>query len=126
MEMPQTHIAFAAPMKELERLLKSGMLHHGANPILRWRMANLVVKADHDGGLKPDKRRSHEKIDAVVALTMALDGVVRQPLETGSVYDTRGVEFVKERAATPGVPGQKRARVEELWSPVEFGPDPRR
>ena len=71
-----------------------GMLHHGANPILRWSMANLVVKADHDGGLKPDKRRSHEKIDAVVALTMALDGVVRQPLETGSVYDTRGVEFV--------------------------------
>jgi len=62
-------------MKELERLLKSGMLHHGANPILRWCMANLVVKADHDGGLKPDKRRSHEKIDAVVGLAMALDGV---------------------------------------------------
>ena len=90
MEMPQTHTAFAAPMKELERLLKSGMLHHGANPILRWCMANLVVKADHDGGLKPDKRRSHEKIDAVVALTMALDGVVRQPLETG-LSTTRGV-----------------------------------
>ena len=29
-EMSQTHTAFAAPMKELERLLKSGMLHHGA------------------------------------------------------------------------------------------------
>jgi phage terminase large subunit-like protein len=29
MEMPQTHTAFAAPMKELERLLRSGMLHHG-------------------------------------------------------------------------------------------------
>jgi hypothetical protein len=51
-----------------------------------------VVKADHNGGLKPDKRRSHEKIDAVVSLAMALDGVIRQPLDTGSVYDTRGVK----------------------------------
>jgi phage terminase large subunit-like protein len=57
-------------------------------------MANLVVKADHDGGLKPDKRRSHEKIDVVVGLAMALDGVIRQPLHTGSVYDTRGVLFI--------------------------------
>jgi len=45
----------------LDRLLKSGLLHHGANAILRWGMAYLMVKADHDGGLKPDKRRSHEK-----------------------------------------------------------------
>ena len=67
---------------------------HGANPILRWCMANLVVKADHDGGLKPDKRRSHEMIDAVVGLAMALDGLIRQPLHTGSVYDTRGVLLV--------------------------------
>ena len=56
-------------------------------------MANLVVKADHDGGLKPDKRRSHENIDAVVGLAMALDGAIRQPLHTGSVYDQRGIKF---------------------------------
>ena len=74
-------------------MLKSGMLNTG-EPILRWCMANLVVKADHDGGLKPDKRRSHEKIDAVVGLAMALDGVIREPLHAGSVYDTRGVMFV--------------------------------
>jgi phage terminase large subunit-like protein len=37
-------------------------------------MANLAVKADHDGGLKPDKRRSHAKIDAAVGLAMALEG----------------------------------------------------
>ena len=55
-------------------------------------MATLVVKADHDGGLKPDKCRSHEKLDAVVNLAMALDGVIQQPLDTGSVYDTRGVK----------------------------------
>jgi hypothetical protein len=59
---------------------------------LRSCTAILVVKADHKGGLKPDKRRSHEKIDAVVSLAMALDGVIRQPLDTGSVYDTRGVK----------------------------------
>ena len=69
------------------------MLHQGANPILRCCLATLVVKADHDGGLKPDKRRSHEKIDAVVGLAM-LDGVIRQPLHTSSVYETRGAMFV--------------------------------
>ena len=35
-EMPQTHAAFAAPMRELERLVKAGKLHHGGNPILRY------------------------------------------------------------------------------------------
>ena len=90
-EMSQTHTAFAAPMRELERLVKAGTLHHGGNPILRWCMSNLVVRMDQDGGMKPDKRRSHEKIDAVVSLAMALDGAVRQPLPTASVYETRGV-----------------------------------
>jgi hypothetical protein len=65
------------------------VLGQGANPILRC--------SGRQGGsrrLKPDKRPSHEKIDAVVGLAMALDGVIRQPLHTGSVYDTRGVLFI--------------------------------
>jgi phage terminase large subunit-like protein len=74
----------AAPMTELERLLQSGMLHHGANPILRWCMAHLVVKADHDGGLKPDKRRSHERIDGVVGLGAAEPHAVRMLAANGS------------------------------------------
>jgi hypothetical protein len=49
-------------------------------------MADLVVTADHDGGLKPDKRRSHEKIDALVSLAMALDGVIRRPLHTSRAW----------------------------------------
>jgi len=40
------------------------------------------------------RRRDQEQLDAVVRSALALDGVVRQPLQTGSMYDTRGVMFV--------------------------------
>jgi hypothetical protein len=33
----------------------------------------------------------HRKVDGIVALVMALDGVVRKPAEVESVYLTRGV-----------------------------------
>jgi phage terminase large subunit-like protein len=78
-EFPQTHASFAAPMKELERLVKTGRLHHGGNPILRWAMDHLVVDIDSHGDAKPSKTRASEKIDPVVALTMALDLAIRQP-----------------------------------------------
>lgn len=77
-EFPQTHAAFAAPMKELERLLKTGRLHHGGNPILRWAMDHLVVDIDSHGDSKPSKKRASEKIDPVVSLLMALDLAIRQ------------------------------------------------
>ena len=93
-EMSQTHTAFAVPMKELERLFKRGMLHHGANPILRWCMANPVVNVDHDGGLKREKREATNKSMRSSRLALALDGLIRRPLQTGSVYDPRGVLFV--------------------------------
>lgn len=77
-EFPQTHAAFAAPMKELERLLKAGRLHHGGNPILRWAMDHLVVDIDSHGDAKPSKTRAMEKIDPVVGLLMAIDLAIRQ------------------------------------------------
>jgi phage terminase large subunit-like protein len=76
-EMAQTHAAYAASMREFERLLKAGRLHHGGNAVLRWMAENVVVKLDSNGDLKPDKARSHEKIDGICAVAMALDGVIR-------------------------------------------------
>lgn len=63
--------------KELERLVLGKKIRHGNNPVLTWMMDNVVARTDPAGNIKPDKQRSKEKIDGVVALIMALDQALR-------------------------------------------------
>ena len=78
------------PTKELMKLTLEGKIAHGGHPVLRWMMDNIYVKTDPAGNIKPDKQKSTERIDGVVALIMALDRSIR--LETfKSVYETRGI-----------------------------------
>jgi phage terminase large subunit-like protein len=60
------------PLKELLRLVRSRQIRHGAHPVLDWMAGNMVVKTDPSGNIRPDKQKSTEKIDGMVALTMAL------------------------------------------------------
>lgn len=83
-EWPQTTARLNAPAKELERLVGDSRLNHGGNPILRWMIGNTVVRIDSDGRIKPDRRKSTEKIDGVVALTMAL-GAATKPVEEQAI-----------------------------------------
>lgn len=82
--------SLAAPTKELLKIIASGKLAHGGNPVLRWNASNLSVKMDAAGNLKPDKATSGEKIDGIAALVDALDRVMRNDIG-GSVYERRGV-----------------------------------
>ena len=78
------------PSKELMRLLLEKRIRHGGNPVLRWMSGNAVVKRDPAGNIKPDKEKSTEKIDGIVALVMALDRCIRHRDDTeSSVYDER-------------------------------------
>jgi phage terminase large subunit-like protein len=70
--IPQTHSALNAPSLELERLLGNLALRHGGNPILRWMADNVQASTDSSGRIKPDKKKSSEKIDGIVALVMAI------------------------------------------------------
>ena len=78
------------PTKDLMRLVLEQSLRHDGHPILRWCMDNVYVRTDPAGNIKPDKEKSTEKIDGVVALIMALDRAQRS-LNGGSVYDERGL-----------------------------------
>ena len=78
------------PTKDLMRLVLEQSLRHDGHPILRWCMDNVYVRTDPAGNIKPDKEKSTEKIDGVVALIMALDRAQRN-LNGGSVYDERGL-----------------------------------
>jgi phage terminase large subunit-like protein len=44
---------------------------------MRWMVDNVVTRMDPAGNVKPDKGRSTEKIDGVVAAVMALDRATR-------------------------------------------------
>jgi phage terminase large subunit-like protein len=79
-----------APSKEFEKLVVSGKLRHGGNPVLRWMASNVSVQMDAAGNLKPSKDRSTERIDGIVAAIMGLGRAMLQ-LEPASVYETRGV-----------------------------------
>jgi phage terminase large subunit-like protein len=56
----------------LERVLLDGGLRHGGNLILNSHIANVVVVLDDAGNRKFTKKRSHGRIDAIVALAMAI------------------------------------------------------
>lgn len=79
------------PSKELYKLLMEGSIIHGGNPVLKWMAQNVVMRQDPAGNIKPDKERSVEKIDGIVALIMGLDRCIRNGGETTSIYDERGM-----------------------------------
>ena len=87
----QGFASMAAPTKELLRLLLDGKLRHGGHPVLRWMADNMVVSTDAAGNVKPNKAKSREKIDGIVAGIMALDRAVRHRAAGDSVYEERGL-----------------------------------
>jgi phage terminase large subunit-like protein len=88
----QGYVSMNPPMRELERLILEHKLAHGNNPVLTWMANNLVVRQDPAGNIKPDKEKSIEKIDGMVALVMALDRALRHEGPKRSVYEDRGLE----------------------------------
>ena len=94
-EARQGFVSMTAPMKELEKLVISRKLAHGGNPVAAWMASNVVASQDAAGNLKPDRARSIEKIDGIVALVMALALAMRHDGSSGkSVYEERGVRVV--------------------------------
>lgn len=80
------------PTKELMKLVLERKLAHGGHPVLRWMADNIFIKKDPAGNIKPDKEKSSEKIDGIVATVMALDRALRHGTkQIESVYDGRGL-----------------------------------
>jgi len=80
------------PTKEMEKLIVGKQISHGGNPVLRWCANNVAVDTDAAGNLKPNKAKSTERIDGIVAGIIALGRALVSP--DGSIYDRRGVVFV--------------------------------
>lgn len=88
----QGFASMSSPTKELLNLVLAKNLIHGGNPVLRWMADNLVVRQDPAGNIKPDKAKSSEKIDGMVALIMGLDRAIRhENVKQKSIYHERGL-----------------------------------
>ena len=80
-EFRQGMISMNEPAKEFERLVVAGKIMHPDNPVLNWMAANVAVKSDAAGNIKPDKDRSTGRIDGIVATIMGVGMTIRSHAE---------------------------------------------
>ena len=67
-------------------------IEHFGNPVLRWMLASTLVKTDPAGNIKPDKEKSTQKIDGIVASIMALgEWMTAQADDESNPYENRGL-----------------------------------
>jgi phage terminase large subunit-like protein len=90
----QGYTSLSPLVKEFERLLLAGRIHHGNHPVLAWCVNNMEVRTDPAGNRKPTRENQAAKIDLAVALLMAIDRYARKTTEQPpkrSVYEDHGI-----------------------------------
>ena len=88
MKFRQGWVSMNEPLKRFESLVLGEQLNHGGCPVLRWNASNLAVRRDEANNIRPDKKKSTEKIDVIVAGIMALGLCMTMQREAGTVYAT--------------------------------------
>lgn len=66
-------------VEALEAAILDQQIRHGMNPVLTWNVSNAVCQADPAGGRKIAKDKSIDRVDGLVALTMAIGLHSRAP-----------------------------------------------
>lgn len=73
-EFDQTARNYNEAVREFLKALGEGRILHGDDPVLTWAADNLVLRRNSAGLVMPDKQKSEEKIDPIVAAVMAFAG----------------------------------------------------
>ena len=90
LEVPQTITGMSSGMKEIERLLRSGLMSHEKNPVARWCFGNMAIAMDGNENIKPMKNKSTDRIDLIVALINAMAIAITQE-DNNFIYNIRGM-----------------------------------
>jgi phage terminase large subunit-like protein len=90
-EFRQGYVSMNPAMGALDVALSTKKINHGGNPVLTWMADNIVAAIDPAGNMKPDKGKSTEKIDGIVALIMAHYRATLANGKQESVYNRRGI-----------------------------------
>lgn len=83
----QTLMNYTSPTKEFMRLVMSGKLRVGNNPILKWMLSGCVAITDTNENIRIDKSRSTKRIDGIIASIMALAGTMTVEDSNDSKYN---------------------------------------
>lgn len=75
----QGYASMSAPSKHFEKLIVAKQLVHGGNKVLRWMASHVSVSVDAAENIKPDKAKSTERIDGIVATVMAIGRAIVEP-----------------------------------------------
>jgi len=89
----QGYVSMSTPSKEFETMIYTKALLHDGNPVTRWMLSNIELTTDPAGNIKPDKAKSSEKIDGIVAAIVAIGVMLAKDLKLvtdggPSRYDT--------------------------------------
>jgi len=71
---PQSYAGMNGPCRKLQADIENKELFHGTNPVLRWMMGNVTITTNNNDQMRPNKEKSTDKIDGVVASLMAIGG----------------------------------------------------
>jgi len=93
-EFRQTITNLNGPTKEFERLLVGRKLRHRGDPVLRWMAGNVAVKPDANDNIRPDKAKSADKIDGIVAAIIALGCAMGERDVSPRFYDNHKLELI--------------------------------
>ncbi len=85
--MAQNQTNFNEAIRDFQQAIVDGRMAHDGNALLRWCVGNAVVNADRSDRWMYDKKTSSEKIDPLVAVTMAFRICSLAPQRaTGNLY----------------------------------------
>jgi phage terminase large subunit-like protein len=94
-ETKQWATNLSEPMRMFEGWLNSRKIRHNGDPALAWQVSNVVIKPNIKDQIFPRKDVDQNKIDAAVAMIMAVYGYLKiEPQEEPSVYETRGLAML--------------------------------
>ena len=85
----QGYVDATKSLDALENLVYEEKLHHNNNPCLTWCVSNAVVDIDPAGNKKLNKKKSTNRIDGIVALSMAA-----YAFQKNDTYVSTTVQFI--------------------------------
>jgi phage terminase large subunit-like protein len=86
-EYRNTVLTMSEPMKELDKLIRSGAIVHNGDPILEWAIGNTLGKIDAKDNVYPRKENEVSKIDPTVSLIMAIGrAMLKDDSPSGPVF----------------------------------------
>jgi phage terminase large subunit-like protein len=84
-DIPQQVRFLSEPMKQIQALVDAGRFHHDDNPCFVWMLSNVEVKEDRNENIFPRKLRAQNKIDAAVALIIAMNRALAAEPESNTI-----------------------------------------